>query len=464
MKIRNSERANIRVNTTVKEVCTDIKIIEHFKDFINCTNTYAILKGGAASGKSYTIAQKILLRCLTEDSVTLNDPDFTHTFLVMRKTQSTHRDSTFSFFTKMIDLWKISDEYIDRITLNPLCIKFRNGNQILFKGINNEYEREKLKSIQGITGVWIEEANQITYDDFLQIVTRVRQQMKTYTQHILSFNPVSTNNWIYKTFYDQENKVEGFVKNAYFNHSTYLTNPFATDEIKEFYKHLEHTSPDYYKIYCLGEWGELGNHIFEEPILIDEDDLPESPKEVIYGMDFGYNVPSAIVKISLYDDIDVAQSILYQNNLTTSDLLLEMERLNISKRDTIYADSADPRIIEEIKRNGYNIKAADKSVKNGIYFIKSNHNRLRFLQCVSVRDGGKYPSNMSNKLGANSSVALINEMKNYMWKKLPNGEYLDEPIKVNDHAVDAFRYAYYTHHKGNAGGRTILINGKVFKL
>jgi phage terminase large subunit len=145
---------------------------------------------------------------------------------------------------------------------------------------------------------------------------------------------------------------------------------------------------------------------------------------VFYGLDFGYNVASALVRITIADGVAYVKEMLYKTRLTTSDLITELQNLALKRTDEIFCDAAEPKTIEELYRAGFNVKPADKDVTEGIRKVKS------------------YPLFIEK-----NSTNIIAEIKKYKWKVDKNEVVLDEPDKENDHVMDAMRYAIFTKSK-----------------
>ncbi|MBT9169252.1 MAG: hypothetical protein DDT19_02606 [Syntrophomonadaceae bacterium] len=211
------------------------------------TNRYLVLWGGGSSGKSRFAAQKIIARMLSEKG---------HRFLCLRKVARTLRESVFAELKTVISDWGVTVFFDIPIGINSdLHIKCRtNGNEILFSGLDDV---EKLKSIVGITGLWIEEASELSLEDFRQLDIRLRGETSYYKQIILSFNPVSPVLWLKSDLVDSKSLDMTLV------HSTYTDNRFldaASAKVLESFKDID---PYYYTVYCLGEWGTLGKTIFD---------------------------------------------------------------------------------------------------------------------------------------------------------------------------------------------------------
>ncbi len=213
---------------------------------------YLVLKGGGGSGKSVFAAQKIIVRMLAEPG---------HRFLVVRKVAKTLRESVFAELRNVIYTWGMRDLFqIPKGNSSELHIKCINGNEILFAGLDDV---EKLKSIVGITGIWIEEASELEPGDFRQLDIRLRGKTQYYKQIILSFNPVSTTHWLKTEFFDTPKA------NAKTHHSTYKDNRFLDDESKRVLEGFRDIDDYYYAVYCLGEWGVLGKTIFPAKIVAE---------------------------------------------------------------------------------------------------------------------------------------------------------------------------------------------------
>ena len=382
---------------------TEYDYFGKFVKYLRNKSRYLVLYGSAGSGKSQFAAQKILSRVLYEEK---------HRFLVVRKTRPSLRKSCFTLIGDKINDWGLSSLFY--INKTDMIYEFKNnGNQILFVGMDDE---EKLKSIERITGIWIEEPNEISEREFMQIDLRLRGKTENYKQIILTFNPISELLWLYKIFF------EGKKENCTIGHSTVDDNIFIDSEYKNILDALKDEDEMFYKIYRLGEWGTLGEAIYTKYEFADEQF--DNFDELIYGLDFGYNHPSTLLEIRFQDTVPCERELLYKTKLTNEDLILELEKLIANKNDIIYADCAEPARIEEIRRVGFNIHPANKNVKDGIDYCRRLNPKI-----------------------TKDSVNLIKEIGRYSYKKDKNGNVLDEPVKFMDHLMDARRYAYYTHFK-----------------
>lgn len=192
-----------------------IKYLKAYKEFFKSKVRWNILYGGSGSGKSYSIIQKILIRILTEKG---------HRFLCVRKVSATIKDSIFEQFKEVISEWGISNEFVFNKTDYSITHKLTK-NQIICKGLDDP---EKLKSITGISSIFIEEATELDQKDIQELDRRLRGKRKSYKQIIVSFNPVSEDHWIRK-YFDFDNKAN---PNEFILKTTYLDNLFVGEEYK----------------------------------------------------------------------------------------------------------------------------------------------------------------------------------------------------------------------------------------
>ena len=240
--------------TTATTIDQDIALAEWWRDMRRTTNKafrdllwdehrYLVLCGGGGSGKSIFAGRKVLERVTGEPG---------HRWLVCRKVAKTLRDSCFAQLRG-----QIAEHYPQagaKINSSDMRIRFPNGSEILFAGLDDV---EKLKSIYDITGIWIEEASEITEADFNQLDIRLRTDFDQYLQMILSFNPISITHWLKKRFFDQHDE------RARTHRSTYRDNRFLTEEAIATLEAFKDTDPYYYQVYCLGEWGVTGKTVFD---------------------------------------------------------------------------------------------------------------------------------------------------------------------------------------------------------
>ena len=233
---------------------------------------YLVLCGGGGSGKSIFAGRKVLERVTTEPR---------HRWLVCRKVARTLRDSCFAQLRG-----QLSEHYPKagaKINTSDMRITFPNGSEILFAGLDDV---EKLKSIYDITGIWVEEASEITEGDFNQLDIRLRTDFPHYLQIILSFNPISITHWLKRRFFDVKDP------RATTHRSTYRDNRFLDEEAVRTLEAFRETDPYYYQVYCLGEWGVTGKTVFDGQAVAER--LSRIPEPVKRGYWEDGGTPSVI--------------------------------------------------------------------------------------------------------------------------------------------------------------------------
>lgn len=213
---------------------TEVLINKAYKPLVSDKSRYLVLIGGAGSGKSVFAAQKLIFRALKSK----------HRFLVVRKVSDTLKDSVFKLITAMLsDIGILSRCEVNK---TEKTILLPNGSEILMKGLDDP---EKIKSIAGITGIWIEEATELQEADFDQLDLRLRGETEFYKQIIFTFNPIDERHWLKRRFFDEK------PENCVSLHTTYKDNSFIDDEYRQILDLKAKANPNFYRIYMLGEWG-----------------------------------------------------------------------------------------------------------------------------------------------------------------------------------------------------------------
>jgi len=378
----------------------DWSISEKHRELFPDKSRYEIVYGGAGSGKSHAVAEKILWRFVTERQG--------HKILIVRKVASTLKNSVWALMLSKIEKWCI--RHLCKVNKSDRTIELF-GNTLIFAGLDDV---EKLKSIEGITSIWVEEASELNEDDLDQLDLRLRGTTKYYKQIILTFNPIHIDHWLKKKFFDRKDE------DAFVHHSTYMDNKHIDEGYKKVFDRLKETNRPYYNIYCLGHWGVYEGLVFEDFKTVNK--VPEDIEWDFrgYGLDFGFNAPSACTEVFIKDRDLYIDERIYQSGLTNTDLIARMKHEALTGKG--YADSAEPDRILEIQRAGFNCSGADKA---------NRIDRINFVKSFNI-----YITKRSDN--------LMKEMNTYSWAKDRLGNTLDEPIKVNDHAVDSFCYAVYT--------------------
>lgn len=384
-----------------------------FRDIDRSTKRYVILKGSAGSGKSMDTAQHYILRLMQDPGRNL---------LCIRKSDVTNRDSTFAelqgaifrmFGDSYSKFWRInSSAMIMECTLNH--------NQVIFRGVNDDKQREKLKSITfrrgKLTDVWIEEATELTQQDFEIIDDRLRGELPPgqFFQIRMTFNPVSATHWIKKTFFDRPDD------DVQTHHSTYLQNRFIDAAYHRRMERRKQVDPEGYRVYGLGEWGETEGLILTNWTAEDFDTSPERFDYVVNAQDFGYNHANCILTVGFKDSEIYICRELYVHEHDTSELI--MMAGDFDRQIPMFCDSAEPDRIRMWRKSGFNARPAQKgpgSVRGQIDYLKQHKIHVR-PECVNT----------------------IKELQQWKWQKdRQTGEFLDEPVPFMDDAMAALRYS-----------------------
>lgn len=374
-----------------------MKVLPAYERAFAFRGNYLVLYGGAGSGKSWMAAQKLVKRCIQTPG---------ERFLVARKVARTLRHSCFKLLGDTLRRYELTR--LVKVNQTDMHMAFPNGSEIIHAGLDDV---EKLKSLADPTGIWIEEATEVSEEDFVQLDLRVRGRTPTYKQVMLSFNPISSMHWLKQRFVDDP------LPGSLVIHTTHRDNPYAGPEYAQ--KLAGIRDERLRAVYERGEWGQITKGL----IYTDWQAVDEAPEgDVIYGLDFGFNNPSALVRVTNRDQDVWVEELLYESNMTNADLIARLESFGIDRHAPVYCDAAEPQRIQEIHRAGYNAKPADKDVLKGIDSIKA-----RGLHVVR------------------GSQNVVNELNTYKWVEDKDGNILDRPVKWMDHALDAMRYAVHTH-------------------
>ena len=379
----------------------------YYPQLFDYNKRYEVYYGGAGSGKSVFIAQKLLLKAINNK----------RKVLVIRKYGTTLRDSVFQLVIDTLKKWKIY-EYC-RINLSTYTITLPNESVFLFKGLDDS---EKIKSITDITDIWCEEATELSLDEYTQLDLRLRALVED-LQIFCSFNPVSKANWVYKKWFAPDSKYD--ISQTFILHTTYKDNRFLPPAYISALEDKINTNPSYYKIYVLGEFGTFEGLVITNWRIEEFDHmLLAQSLEHRSGIDLGFTDPSAIID-TLYDRANHKIYVFnefYKSGCQLSDLATAIKNMNLQKTK-LYVDSAEPRTIQYFRNNQINAVASLKgqdSVKAGIMFLQDN--------CIIVHPKCKN---------------FITELENFSYiKSKVTGEYTEDTTHEWSHAIDACRYAY----------------------
>ena len=424
----------------------NINVSDKFVDYINDWDyvTYVVM-GGYGSGKSWDTALKIILKCLEE----------VRTVLVCRDVYDTIRESCFSLFKDILDkLDLLADEETSktqRIKKNkviaitsPMQIKFPNGSRIIFKGLDKP---SKVKSIHGVSIVWIEEASEIKFEAYEELVGRVREN-NTSLHFILTFNPVGRENWTYNRFFkhldDDGNEIvildeqklydrKTIVKNGvYYHHSTPDDNPFLPDEYIKRLDELKTYDPNLWRVARLGMFGANGTRV------LPQFEVAQNAKEFKYavmcipdnmrfiGFDFGFEESYNAVVSCAVDDKNKILYIydeIYINHVTDDKMANLPEMLKIKEADKlIIADAEDPKAIQYYRQMGYRMKKCKKFAGSRL----ANTRKIKRFKRIICSPKCKN---------------CIRELRDLTYKKDSKGNVIYDEFSIDPHTFSALWYA-----------------------
>lgn len=379
-------------------------IYDHLTDYDTFTEIHY---GGASSGKSHGVIQKVVFKSLQAWK-------YPRKVLFLRKVGSSVYDSIFEDVKQCLEAWGLLGAC--KVNNSAYRIELPNGAQFIFKGLDNP---EKIKSIKGISDVIMEEASEFTLDDYTQLTLRLRDKKHPKKQIYLMFNPVSKVNWVYNAFFVKK------PKNTVIYQTTYKDNRFLDDLTKENIEELANRNEAYYKIYALGEFATLDKLVFPKykKQLLNKEELKQFPS--YFGLDYGFiNDPSAFMHIKIDDEnrrLYIVEE--YVRKGLTNDKIAEAIKALGYTKEIIRADSAEKKSNQELRNldipRVIDVMKGPGSVMQGIQYI------LQYEIIVDER-----------------CVKTIEELENYTWKKdRATNEYINEPVDSYNHCLDAMRYA-----------------------
>ena len=354
---------------------------------------FVINEGGSRSSKTYSLCQLVIIYCLQNNHKVVS---------VIRKTFPALRATVLRDFIEILKELNIYS--VEHHNKSEHIYTFSNGSIVEFFSVDDEQKiRGRKRDI-----AWCNEANELYFDDFTQL------NMRTESKLIFDYNPSESTSWLYELPQDESIMIK----------STYRDNPFLPQSIRAQIEDLKRTDEALYQIYALGEKAISKSNIYSQWSFVAH--RPARFVKYVYGLDFGYNHPTALMRVYYCDNDIYIEPVIYESYLTTTMLIEKLGSLGIEQTVSILADYSRPEIIQEMNIAGYDVINANKVVKKGI-------DNLKTFGVVCQDD-----------------KALKREYENYKWKKV--GDFItDEPVKLYDDAMDAIRYAtthirqeYYT--------------------
>jgi phage terminase large subunit len=368
-----------------------IKTNKIFRHLEESNKRIIIEQGGTRSGKTYNIIMWLIFGyCLKQSGKTIT---------ICRKTYPSLRSTSMRDFFEILKQYELYSEDLHNKSNSEYLL---NGNLVEFISLDQPQKvRGRKRHV-----LYVNEANELYFEDWQQLILRTSERA------ILDYNPSDEFHFIYDKIKPRDD--------ADFFITTYRDNPFLDSETIKEIERLKTIDDNYWRVYGLGEIGTSQSLIFR---FTECNSVPEDAKFLSYGMDFGFtNDPTTLIEIWKQGDDIYLNELIYQNGLTNRDINDKLKHFEIGKKE-IYADSSEPKSIEELYRYGWNIKPATKgqgSINIGIDMMK------------------RYRINVTK-----NSTNMIKEFRNYKWQQDKNGVILNAPVDMFNHTIDAVRYGLY---------------------
>jgi len=380
-----------------------IKTTNVFHKAYRSSTRITCLQGGTRSSKTYSLCQLFIVKCLEETG---------KIFTICRKTLPALKGTA---YRDVLNILKEMDLYSESNHNKSELSYTLNGNLIEFISIDQPQKIRGRKRDY----LWLNEANEFDFESWTQLTLRTTDKI------YLDYNPSDPYSWIYEKVITRDDCT--FIK------STYLANPFLDEDTIAEIERLKDIDPDYWRVYGMGEIGSIQTMIFRNFNLVDD----VQGRLIGYGLDFGFtNSPTALVEVRQLEDSLYIRELLYEKRLTNTDLANKLREFGIDRTTEIVADSAEPKSIEEIYRQGFNIKPAKKGA--GIH--------------LGIDIMRRYKLNVTK-----DSLNAIKEFRSYKWATDKNGDVLNAPVKINDHLIDATRYLCLNKLSVNHSGKYYIL-------
>jgi phage terminase large subunit len=369
-------------------IVSRIKTNKVFRHLEESTAKIVVQQGGTRSGKTYNIILWIIFSYCQKNEGKI--------ITICRKTYPALRGTVMRDFLTILKDHEIYSEEDHSKTASEYML---NGNTIEFISLDMPQKiRGRKRDL-----LFANEANELNFEDWQQLLFRTNEKV------IIDFNPSEEFHWIYDHVLPR--------KDVEFFQTTYKDNPFLGAEIKAEIERLKEIDENYWRVYGLGERGQSRSLVYTFNTIKE---IPKEAKLVSYGLDFGYSSdPTSLVRTYILGDDMYVDELLYRTGMTNQDIANEMKVLGLDRSNEVFADSAEPKSIEEIYRMGWNVKPTIKgSINIGIDIIR------------------RYKLHATE-----SSFNLIKELRNYKYIEDKNGQMTNKPVDNFNHALDALRYS-----------------------
>lgn len=404
-----------------------VELNDHFLDFVlNWDYKFNFLVGGYGSSKSYHVAIKLITKLLQEKRKAL----------VVREVFDTLRDSCYDLLMEIADAMEVS--HLLTFTLSPMQIRFKNGSKIIFKGMDKP---AKLKSLNGVSIVWIEECSEVKYAGFKEILGRLRHP--DLSNHIiLSTNPISKSNWCYKYFF--QDAKEGFYllndeelyknriiirNNTYYHHSTVDDNFFVPPDYIAQLDDLQQHDPDLYRVARKGQFGINGKLVFPQFEIMSEENITKEIKSIKKpllrnGMDFGFVTSyNALLRLVVDEEKQYLYIIweYYSRDKDDTEIAEDIKEFK-ETQELIKADCAEPKAIRYYSKQGFRIRACRKFQGSRNVYTKKIKRFKKIICSAACKN-------------------TIDELKELTFAADKNGDIIEDEFNIDPHTLSAIWYA-----------------------
>lgn len=368
---------------------------------------YIVEQGGTRSGKTYNILMWIIFSyCARNRGKVIS---------LVRKQYPSLRATAMKDFFEILERHNLYDKSKHHMTTSE------------YKLFGNTIEFVSLDQPQKIRGrkrdlLFINEGNELSWEDYFQLNIRTNERI------IIDYNPSEEFHWIYDRVVTRED--------CDFHVTTYKDNPFLDKNLVEEIERLKETDEVYWRVYGEGQRAQSRAVIFRHETI---EEIPENAVFLAYGLDFGYtNDPTALVEVWEWEERNalIFQERIYETGLTNQMISEQMKFLGVTREQPVYADSAEPKSIDELRRMGFNVRPVSKgrdSVNVGIDLLR----RHKLYWTTQSSNG-------------------IKEMRNYKWKEDKDGKLLNTPVDAFNHLIDALRYGVYMTKSNPTYGQYVL--------
>ena len=374
----------------------EIQVLKQFYQLEKSKARYILFRGSTRSGKTIAIIQNLLIK-LTQH----NNIHIVVGMETLRQAKST--------IIKDIDEWLNILNLYSKFNVNKSDFTYEyipTGSIMRFLPCDDDGKWYGVKA----DIFWFNEATHINKNIFEQAEMRLPDRKDFHNFIVLDFNPTNPHSWVREL--ERYNDAETFV-------STYQDNPFIGEKQRKLYESWKDTNYNKWLVFGCGEYGDVRGAVYTNWTTCDI--FPLSDK-IWYGIDFGFsNDATSLIKMTLQNGELFIDELIYETGLTNPDIVEYMRDFGLTRTDTIIADSAEPKSIEEIRRSGYNITA-----------VKKGPNSI--LQGIDILQ--RYKINITKR-----SKNIIDEITNYTWMEdKKRGEFINKPVDDWNHALDAMRY------------------------